>query len=112
VQRIRTDANTPTGITFVNNIFNSPSGGTSVSNGGSYCAFDNNAIYPQSVTTGTNTIAQDPKLVDPDNGDFHLMAGSPAIDVAKPIANEPANEFDGTLRPQGGARDLGAFEYH
>jgi hypothetical protein len=41
----------------------------------------------------------------------HLSAGSPAIDAADSASIDPI-DFDGTSRPQGNARDLGAFEYH
>lgn len=44
---------------------------------------------------------QDPKFVDPDNGDFHLQSDSPAIDQG--------TEVD--LPYNGTAPDLGAYEY-
>jgi hypothetical protein len=50
-------------------------------------------------------------FVDPSNDDFHLMLGSPAIDAADPAATD-AIDFDGTARPQGVGRDIGAYEYH
>lgn len=42
-------------------------------------------------------------------GDMHLQAGSPAIDHG--ITTTIMADFDGVLRPQGTAFDLGAFEY-
>ena len=46
----------------------------------------------------------------PNFRDYHLMLGSPAIDAADPAATT-TTDFDGTARPQGSARDIGAFEY-
>jgi hypothetical protein len=49
---------------------------------------------------GTDYVIGDPLFVDPDNGDFHLQANSPAIDrgadVALPTVDSP---------------DIGAFEH-
>ena len=50
-------------------------------------------------------------FVDPTNGDFHLKAGSPAIDAADPAATDSV-DYDGVSRPQGAGRDVGAFEFH
>jgi hypothetical protein len=52
----------------------------------------------------------DPRFVNAAGGDFHLMTGSPAIDAADPAATL-STDYDGTARPQGAGRDLGAFEY-
>jgi hypothetical protein len=51
-----------------------------------------------------------PGFVNPSAGDFHLMSTSPAIDAADPAATISA-DYDGTPRPQGARRDIGAFEY-
>jgi hypothetical protein len=42
--------------------------------------------------------------------DFHLQAGSPAIDKAY-AAIAPAIDYDGILRPQGAGYDIGAYEH-
>jgi hypothetical protein len=51
-------------------------------------------------------------------GDYHLLAGSPAIDVGDPLtAALPTEDYDGAPRPVDGnadgiaRRDMGAFEY-
>jgi hypothetical protein len=61
-------------------------------------------------------INEDPMLVDPDAGDFHLTAGSPAIDSGD-NSNAASTDADGNARPQDGSGlgyamvDLGAYEY-
>jgi hypothetical protein len=55
---------------------------------------------------GLGTIG-DPRLVSAT--DFHLTAGSPAIDAGN--ATGVTLDFDGAPRPAGAAMDLGAFEY-
>lgn len=62
------------------------------------------------ITGSNNKVNLDPRFVDPANNDFHLLPGSPAIDAADPTATESA-DFEGTPRPQGAGRDIGAFEY-
>ena len=52
-----------------------------------------------------------PLLVDPvTSRDFHLQAGSPAIDAG---TNEyaPSDDFDGVARPVGETVDIGPYEY-
>ena len=67
-------------------------------------------------TTGAGTIHlgavdvhEDPRFVDAGAGDFHLGAGSPAIDagIAAPVAREDA---EGNPRPDCVAWDIGAYE--
>jgi serralysin len=61
-------------------------------------------------------INEDPMLVNPSAGDFHLGAGSPAIDSGD-NANAATIDADGNSRPQDGSGlgyamvDLGAYEY-
>jgi predicted GH43/DUF377 family glycosyl hydrolase len=57
---------------------------------------------------GTGNIDADPLFVDPANGDYHLQAGSPAIDAGTP-ADAPPLDLDGT--PRDVNPDMGAYEY-
>jgi len=52
----------------------------------------------------------DPLFVAPANDDYHLSANSPCIDSGT-NTNAPATDIEGTLRPQGSAVDVGAYEY-
>jgi hypothetical protein len=54
-------------------------------------------------------IGVDPKFVDPANLDFHLQAGSPAINAGTSVDNFV--DFDGKVRPYDGAYDIGVYEY-
>ena len=62
------------------------------------------------ATTLSNNLTTDPKFVNAAEADFHLQAGSPAIDAGIAIA-EVYTDFDGIARPQGTAYDIGAYEY-
>ena len=56
---------------------------------------------------------EDPKFVDPDNGDYHLASDSPCIDAgwaAYAVAGENT-DLDGMLRTRGWTIDPGCYEY-
>jgi hypothetical protein len=57
----------------------------------------------------TASIASDPLFANTAVFDFHLTAGSPAIDVGMMTA--AATDFDGNPRPQGAGWDIGAYEF-
>ncbi|MBN1679750.1 MAG: right-handed parallel beta-helix repeat-containing protein [Anaerolineae bacterium] len=57
-----------------------------------------------------NILYADPVFVDPANGDYHLAAGSPAIDAGFAGDWLPLLDLDGTARPAGAGPDLGAYE--
>ena len=80
----------------------------------------NNIIYqnsgPAISDSGSGTIADhnlidiDPMFVDAQAHDFHLLAGSPAIDSGVAVP-EVTTDLDGVSRPQGSGYDVGAYEY-
>ena len=76
---------------------------------------DYNLFYNRdsSIPLGTPHIHDiwniDPLFINPDNGDFHLQAESPAIDAGT-ILNNTTHDMDGALRPQGIGFDIGPYE--
>ena len=50
-----------------------------------------------------------PSFVNPLMGDYHLLAGSPAIDHGSAVG-APGTDFDGQARPYGAGYDIGAYE--
>jgi hypothetical protein len=52
-----------------------------------------------------------PQLADPDNGDFHQLAGSPTIDAGAGDSLPGTQDLDFTARVQGPAPDIGADEF-
>jgi hypothetical protein len=82
---------------------------------------DHNLIFPfmgleeEGEVRGTDYVEADPLLANPTQGDFRLLAGSPAIDKASSL-KAPVFDFAGNRRPQDGdgdgteAFDIGAYE--
>jgi hypothetical protein len=50
----------------------------------------------------------DPRMVDRERGDYHLMADSPALGAARPLTTDVPSDFDGRCYAEPAA--LGAFE--
>jgi serine protease len=68
-------------------------------------------VQPGPLPPGPGNQAADPRLVDPDAGDFHLRAGSPAIRASDPsssLSGATAQDFDGMARVKPAA--IGAFQ--
>ncbi|MCP5102716.1 MAG: BACON domain-containing protein, partial [bacterium] len=59
---------------------------------------------------GDNPVEGDPLFVNVSSADFHLQAGSPAIDAGS-STGAPSDDYEGNSRPQGSGYDIGAFEY-
>jgi len=111
--------------TLVNNILIRKTGQTAVVCGnfaGETPIFEfNDVLSPQasayggscSDQTGTaGNISADPKFVDPPANNFHLQAGSPAIDAGDNSAPSlPTKDLDGFPRIQNGTVDMGAYEF-
>lgn len=66
--------------------------------------FDGNVVP---VVSGF-TSGDDPWFVG--NGNYHIQAPSPALDNAS-ASYAPPEDIDGTIRPQGAADDIGAYEF-
>jgi hypothetical protein len=62
-------------------------------------------------STANGNISKDPLFADRANGDFHLTAGSPAIDSGSGTYVRFDTDLDGKPRVAGAAVDMGAYEY-
>jgi len=62
------------------------------------------------VNPGTTNLWELPAFVDPDDGNYHLLFGSAAVDAG--VEAGVAHDIDGDARPLGAAPDLGADEVH
>jgi Fibronectin type III domain/Right handed beta helix region len=73
---------------------------------------NNNYSWPQWQGLGydTNGINADPQFVNAAGQDFHLQPSSPAIDHGTTLAAVTTDK-EGIIRPQGGAYDIGAYEF-
>lgn len=81
---------------------------------------DHNIVYgspygviDRSVISGTLTLTNNrincnPLFISPSTNDYHLQDASPAIDAGASVL--VTHDFDGDVRPQGVAFDLGAYE--
>ena len=77
----------------------------------SYLTGTNNLFYGAGSPIGVfaDSVAGDPLFVNLTANNFHLSAGSPAIDSGATV--QLATDYDGVARPQGSAYDIGAYEY-
>jgi len=71
--------------------------------------FANGADTTGNIVTGTHDLTGDPLFVDPSGGDYHLSAGSPAINSGTDAGQ--IVDFEGDPRPTGAGFDIGYDEY-
>jgi len=79
--------------------------------------FHGNALDALNDSPGSCTVLGDhnqpssvePKLVNEAAGDYHLTAGSPAVNAGRTLASVTSDK-DGVTRPQGSVSDIGAYE--
>lgn len=93
-------------VMLENSIFADVDGVFTTETGGSCSA--RYSMFDAMPLAGPGNFAGNPMFVNASN-DFHLAAGSPAIDKADPAATETL-DVDGDARPAGTARDIGADE--
>jgi len=74
-----------------------------------YNLFFGNITNTVGVITGAHSLIGDPKFIDPFHDDYHLQAGSAAIDHG--IDAGVYTDLDGNPRPIGAGFDIGAYEY-
>ena len=107
-----------TAITMVNNIIVSHTIGIDAQNGVSVNAdhtlffgntTDKDAIGSASIVSTNEITGSAPMFVDPDGWDYHLQAGSPAIDAGAETGLR--HDIDGDARPDNCAYDIGADEF-
>jgi hypothetical protein len=100
-------------ITFENNVVAAPTGANGsdafTNPSTANCSFVGTLLTRQ-ANPPSGVVVGDPMFADPGNRNFHLVLGSPAIDAAIPATIAAGLDLDGTVRPQGGASDLGAYE--
>lgn len=92
-------SSTPTGTVVKNNIVYLSSNADIVDHG-------SGTIFATNWTTSSGN----PNFVNVGTSDFHLQAGSGAIDAGTTIATITSDK-DGVARPKGSAYDRGAYEY-
>jgi YVTN family beta-propeller protein/predicted outer membrane repeat protein len=74
-----------------------------------YNLFFGNLTNTVGATSGGHSLIGDPKFVDPLQDDYHLQAGSAAIDHG--IDAGVTTDLDANPRPIGAGFDIGAYEY-
>jgi hypothetical protein len=110
-----------TGATAINNLFVNFGYGDQpyilAESGTTGTNFINNAvsksdkIAPKSGILPGDMWQVDPSFVDANANNFHLAPTSALINRGMNMNTQIADDYDGILRPQGGALDIGAFEF-
>lgn len=68
-------------------------------------------VAPGDYAVSDNLVDKAPLFPDADRVDFRLRKDSPGIDSGE-AHDVVSTGLEGTPRPQGKARDAGAYEYH
>lgn len=66
------------------------------------------ADYQADTGYDSHSVASDPQFINAGSLNFHLHAVSPCINTG--TASGASFDFEGTSRPQGGGKDIGAYE--
>jgi len=112
-------ANSAGDVNILNNISYAPPGKVFYNSGGndSSVVYDFNLLFSTRIKAGRfgsplgpHDIVADPIFVATARHDFHLKAGSPAIDSGT-ASLAPSTDFDGNHRPAGAGFDRGAYEF-
>ena len=100
-------------MTVTNSIIANNGGAGFVYNGGTL-THTYNLLYGNALGNYDNTSASTGEIqVDPlfvSGSDYHLQAGSPAIDAGTNAAGTVDDDLDGTARPSGSGWDMGCYE--
>jgi uncharacterized protein YjdB len=106
---------------IINNIFYNPEAGETIEAGGfegaitiannitTGSAMSDRSTVPSGMTLTNNRLNTDALFVNAAGGDFHLQAGSPAIDAGQTLTLVPL-DFERRARPRGAGFDIGALE--
>jgi len=104
---------------YNNTIYHNSNNGIEIDSTSTGAVIENNILYQNgwlaiwnlgSGTVADHNLTTDPGFVNAAAGDFHLTTGSAAIDAGITISLV-TTDYDGVIRPQNGAYDIGAFEY-
>jgi parallel beta-helix repeat protein len=103
---------------YNNTVYNNTVVGIEINTSAPQSVVLNNIVYGNGnaivdLATGTiktNNLTTAPQFGNAAANDFSLQAGSPAINAGT-VVSAVTTDIQGTARPQGGAFDIGAYEY-
>lgn len=93
-------------VTINNNIWQNTGTSSFISHNG--VGYQTLAAWQAATGHDMNSSTANPQWVSPTTGDFHLQAGSPAIDAGADVG--ATADFESNPVPQGAAPDIGALE--